>query len=224
MSLRESLVIHKKIHPGIIKKVYVKVQMSKDWAHNDVRIRMYDYQSGCDSPLEWWYKYVIDGDVTMEHATRWRRNRLVMVMIVLWARRLILPSLRPGLICRVCALFTGCFCAIRHQGNRPGVQTSPRSCMPSGKANHLFDLCILVGRCLLKTWCSFLEYTFELHRAFPTTKADVLETLRYGCVTQFAHVTPRHAASRSLLLPDLLHWIEKAQLDRPLNYLLREPH
>ena len=65
-----------------------------------------------------------------------------------------------------------------------------------GDVDHNADLSIKVNRCIRNAWCSFRKYTLELyHRAiFPLKlntrmpRAEVLETMLYGCVTRSPRV------------------------------------
>ena len=60
-----------------------------------------------------------------------------------------------------------------------------------GNVNHNADLSIEVDRCIRNAWCSFRKYTLELYdrpSAPPdlktrTLRAELLETMLYGCVT-----------------------------------------
>ena len=60
-----------------------------------------------------------------------------------------------------------------------------------GNVNHNADLSIEVDRRIRNAWCSFLKYTLELYdrRSAPLElrirmlRAEVLETMLYGCVT-----------------------------------------
>ena len=58
-------------------------------------------------------------------------------------------------------------------------------------ANHNADLSIEVNRCTRNAWCSFRKYTLELYDRpsaplelkIRMLRAEVLETIMYGCVT-----------------------------------------
>ena len=56
-----------------------------------------------------------------------------------------------------------------------------------GNVNHNADLSIEVGRCIRDAWCSFRKYTLEpsapLELKIRMLRAEVLETMLYGCVT-----------------------------------------
>ena len=60
-----------------------------------------------------------------------------------------------------------------------------------GDVNHNADLSIEVDRRIRNAWCSFRKYTLELHDRpsaplelkIQMLKAEVLETMLYGCVT-----------------------------------------
>ena len=60
-----------------------------------------------------------------------------------------------------------------------------------GNVNHNADLSIEVGRCIRDAWCSFRKYTLELYDRpsaplelkIRMLRAEVLETMLYGCVT-----------------------------------------
>ena len=60
-----------------------------------------------------------------------------------------------------------------------------------GNVNHNADLSIEVNRRVRNAWCSFRKYTFELYDRpsaplelkIRILRAEVLETMLYGCVT-----------------------------------------
>ena len=62
---------------------------------------------------------------------------------------------------------------------------------PTGNVNHNADMSIEIDRSIHNTWCSFRKYTLELYDR-PSAplelntrmrRAEVLETMLYGCVT-----------------------------------------
>ena len=80
---------------------------------------------------------------------------------------------------------------IQRGGSGPGVQADERVCIPPAKLNHNADLSIEVDRRIRNLWCSFRKYTLELYDRpsaplelkILTIRAEVLETMLYGCVT-----------------------------------------
>ena len=98
-----------------------------------------------------------------------------------------------------------------------------------GKANHNTDLSIGVDRRIRNAWCSYRKYTLELYDR-PSAplelktrmlKAEVLETMLYGCVTWSPRVchydTLRRAHHR--FLTRCIGWRKHNRADHPISYL-----
>ena len=78
-------------------------------------------------------------------------------------------------------------------------------------------------------WCSFRKYTLELYDRpsaplelkIQMLRAEVLETMLYGCATYVepARVPLRHAAPSPLQFLDSLYRLAKAQSRRPPDFL-----
>ena len=96
-----------------------------------------------------------------------------------------------------------------------------------GNVNHNADLSIEVDRRIRNAWCSFRKYTLELYDRpsaplelkIRMLRAEILETMLYGCVTWSPRVPLRHAAPSPPQLPDSLHQLAKAQSRRPPDFL-----
>ena len=98
-----------------------------------------------------------------------------------------------------------------------------------GNVNHNVDLSIEVDRRIRNAWCSFWKYTLELYdrpSAPPVLKirmlrAEVLETMLYGCVTwspRACHYdTLRRAHHR--FLTRCIGWRKHNRADHPISYL-----
>ena len=96
-----------------------------------------------------------------------------------------------------------------------------------GNVNHHADLTIEIDRRIRNAWCSFQKYSFELYNRpsaplelkIRMLKAEVLETMLYGCVTwspRACHYDTLRRAHHSFL-----HWIAKAHSHRPPDLLRR---
>ena len=96
-----------------------------------------------------------------------------------------------------------------------------------GNANHNVNLSIEVDRRVLNAWCSFRKYTLELYDRpsaplelkIRMLRAEVLETMLYGCHVEPARVPLRQAAPSSPQVLDSLHRLAKAQSRRPPDFL-----
>ena len=98
-----------------------------------------------------------------------------------------------------------------------------------GNVNPNGDLSIEVDRCIRNAWCSFRKYTLELYDRPSASlelkirmlRAEVLETLLYGCVTwspRACHYdTLRRAHHR--LLTRCIGWRKHNRVDHPISYL-----
>ena len=99
-----------------------------------------------------------------------------------------------------------------------------------GNANHNADLSIEVDRCIRNAWCSFRKYTPELYDRpsaplelkIRMLRADVLETMLYGCVTwspRACHYdTLRRAHHR--FLTRCIGWRKHNRADHPISDLV----
>ena len=98
-----------------------------------------------------------------------------------------------------------------------------------GNVNHNADLSIEVDRRIRNAWCSFRKYTLELYGRpsaplelkIRKLRAEVLETMLYGCVTwspRACHYdTLRRAHHRSLTR--CIGWQKHNRADDPISYL-----
>ena len=98
-----------------------------------------------------------------------------------------------------------------------------------GNVNHSADLSIEVGRRIRNAWCSFRKYTLELYDRpsaplelkIRNLRAEVLETMLYGCVTwspRACHYdTLRRAHHR--FLTRCIGWRKRNRADHPISYL-----
>ena len=98
-----------------------------------------------------------------------------------------------------------------------------------GNVNHHADLSIEVNRCIRNAWCSFRKYTLKLYdrQSAPLElkirmlRAEVLETMLYGCVTWNPHAchydTLRRAHHR--FLTRCIGWQKHNRVDHPISYL-----
>ena len=98
-----------------------------------------------------------------------------------------------------------------------------------GNVNQNADLSIEVDRRVRNAWCSFRKYTLELYDRPSASlelkirmlRAEVLETMLYGCVTwspRACHYnTLRRAHHR--LLTRCIDWRKHIRADHPISYL-----
>ena len=98
-----------------------------------------------------------------------------------------------------------------------------------GNVNHNADLSIEVDRRIRNAWCSFRKYTLELYDRpsaplelkIRMLRAEVLETMLYGCVTwspRACHYdTLRRAHYR--FLTRCISWRKHNRADHPISYL-----
>ena len=98
-----------------------------------------------------------------------------------------------------------------------------------GNVNHNTDLSIEVDRPIRNAWCSFRKYTLKLYdrpsapleRKIRMLRAEVLETMLYGCATwsprAYHYDTLRRAHHR--LLTRCIGWRKHNRTDHPISYL-----
>ena len=98
-----------------------------------------------------------------------------------------------------------------------------------GKVNQNADLSIEVDRRIRNAWCSFRKYTLELYDRpsaplelkIRMLRADVLDTMLYGCVTWSSRAchydTLRRAHHR--FLTRCIGWRKHNRADHPISYL-----
>ena len=98
-----------------------------------------------------------------------------------------------------------------------------------GNVNHNADLPIEVDRRIRNAWCSFRKYTLELYDqpnaplelGIRMLRAEVLESILYGCVTwsqRACHYdTLRRAHHR--FLTRCIGWRKQNRADHPISYL-----
>ena len=98
-----------------------------------------------------------------------------------------------------------------------------------GDVNHNADLSIEVGRHIRNTWCSFWKYTLELYDRpsaplelkLRMLRAEVLETILYGCVTwspRACHYDTLRLAHHKFLTR-CIGWRKHNRADHPTSYL-----
>ena len=98
-----------------------------------------------------------------------------------------------------------------------------------GKVNHNADLSVEVDWRIRNTWCSFRKHSLELYDRpsaplklkIQMLRAEVLETMLYGCVTwspRACHYdTVRQAHHR--FLTRCIGWRKHNRADHPISYL-----
>ena len=98
-----------------------------------------------------------------------------------------------------------------------------------GNVNHNADLSIEVDRRVRNAWCSFRKYTLKLYDRSSTSlelkirmlRAEVLETMLYGCVTWIPRAchydTLRRVHHRFLIC--CIGWRNHNRADHPISYL-----
>ena len=118
---------------------------------------------------------------------------------------------------------------IQRRGSGAGVQPGERVCIPRGNVNHNADLSIEVDRRISNAWCSSRKYTLELYDRSSAPlelkprmiRAEVLETMLYGCVTwspRACHYdTLRRAHHR--FFTRCIDWRKHNRADNPIFYL-----
>ena len=99
-----------------------------------------------------------------------------------------------------------------------------------GNVNHNADLSIEVDRRIRNAWCSFRKYTLELYDHRPSAphelkirmlRAEVLETMLYGCVTwspRAYHYDTLRRVHHSFLTRCIV-WRKINHADHPVSYL-----
>ena len=100
-----------------------------------------------------------------------------------------------------------------------------------GNVNHNAKLSIEIDRRIRNAWCGFRKYTLELLYDRPSApleleirvlRAEVLETMLYGCVTWSPHAchndTLRRAHHR-FLTRCIRVWRKHSRADHPISYL-----
>ena len=98
-----------------------------------------------------------------------------------------------------------------------------------GNVNHNADLSIEVDRRIRNAWCSFREYTLELYDRLSAPlelkirmlRAEVLETMMYGCVTWSPCACHYDTLCRAhhRLLTRCIGWQKHNRADHPIPYL-----
>ena len=118
---------------------------------------------------------------------------------------------------------------IQRRGSGPGVQPDERVCIPRGKRQPQRRRSIEVDRRIRGAWCNFRKYTLELYDRpgaplklkIRMLRAEVLETILYGCVTwspRACHYdTLRRAHHRSMT--HCIGWRKHNRADHPISYL-----
>ena len=95
--------------------------------------------------------------------------------------------------------------------------------------NHNADLSIEVDRRIRNAWCSFQKYTLELYDRpsaplelkIQMLRAEVLETMLYGCVTwspSACHYDTLRRAHHKFLTR-CIGWRKRSRADHPISYL-----
>ena len=98
-----------------------------------------------------------------------------------------------------------------------------------GNVNHNADLSIEVDRRIHNAWCSFRKYTLELYGRpsaplelkLKMLRAEVLETMLYGCVTWSPRACPYDTLRRAhhRFLTCCIGWRNRNRADHPISYL-----
>ena len=98
-----------------------------------------------------------------------------------------------------------------------------------GNVNHNANLSIEVDRRIRSAWCSFRKYTLELYDRpsaplklkIRMLRAEVLETMLYGCVTWSPRVCPYDTLRRAhhRFLTCRIGWRKHNRADHPISYL-----
>ena len=99
-----------------------------------------------------------------------------------------------------------------------------------GKVNHNADLPIEVDRRIRNAWCSFRKYTLELYDRLSVPlelkirmrRTEVLETMRYGCVTwspRACHYDTLRRAHHRFLTTRCIGWRKHNRADYTISYL-----
>ena len=119
---------------------------------------------------------------------------------------------------------------IQRKGGVPGEQPNERVVYLGGNVSHNADLFIEVNLRIRNARCSFRKYTLELYDRpsapldfkIRMLRAEVLETVVYGCVTRSPRAchydTPRRAR-QSFLTPCCIGWRKNNRADHPISYL-----
>ena len=114
---------------------------------------------------------------------------------------------------------------IQRRGRRPSVQSDERVCIPLGKRQPQCR----PDRRIRNAWCSFRKYTLELYDQ-PSSplelkirmlRAEVLETMLYGCVTwspRACHYDTLRRAHRRFLT-SCIGWRKHNRADHLVSYL-----
>ena len=99
-----------------------------------------------------------------------------------------------------------------------------------GNVNQNADLSIEVDRRVRNAWCSFRKYTLELYDRpsaplelkIRMLRAEVLETVLYGCVTwspRACHYDTLRRAQHHRFLTRCIGWQKHNRADHPISYL-----
>ena len=99
-----------------------------------------------------------------------------------------------------------------------------------GNVNHNADLSIAADRRTRNAWCSFREYTLKLYNRSERSpraqnprmlRAEVLETMLYGCVTWSPRACHYNTLRRThhRFLTRRIRWRKHKRADHPISYL-----
>ena len=99
-----------------------------------------------------------------------------------------------------------------------------------GDVNHNAEVSIEVDRRIRNAWCSFRKYTLELYDRpsaplelkIRMLRAEVLETMLYGCVTwspRACHYDTLRRAHHRFLLSRCIGWRKHNRADHQISYL-----
>ena len=98
-----------------------------------------------------------------------------------------------------------------------------------GNVNHNVDLSIEIDRRIHNAWCSFRKYTLEpydrpsalLELKTQMIRAELLETMLYGCITWNPRARHYDALRRALhrLLTRCIGWRKHDRADHPISHL-----
>ena len=173
-----------------------------------------------------WGMFYADNAGVVSQSPEQLRKMMGVIVVVCAAFGLTVSEAKTEIMClRAKGMPESTTNHIQRRGSGPGVQPDER-----GNVNHNADLSIEVDRRIRNAWCSFRKYTLELYDRpsaplelkIRMLRAEVLETMLYGCVTW----SPRTCHYDSLrrahhrFLTRCIGWRKKHnRADHPISYL-----
>ena len=117
----------------------------------------------------------------------------------------------------------------QHSGSRPGAQPDERVCVPRREREPQRRPVHRDQLAHAQQWCSFRQYTLELYNRpsaplelkIRMLRADVVETMLYGCVTwspRACHYGTLHLSHHNFLTR-CIGWRKHNRADHPISYL-----